>query len=383
MNKTVSILKRVLIDGKPRYCATIGTSNGKIRSDTVIFKGQEERYPAGSYYLSWYEGTKQIRLAVGKEVAGALQARERKEAELRANNAGVKIADTNENGKKTLAVAVAEYLEDTKLNKKPKTIAAYTTSLNYFTESCHKVYVTDIDRRDLLKFSAFLRDQKGQSPRSVANKFENVMSFLKASGIHKLVSKNDRPQYTEEEPEIYEQEELDALFKACDEDERIWFKFFLMTGMREQETMYTYWSDVSFNQMKVRVSHKPDRGWTPKAYRERSIPLNPELAELLKARKSKAGNCPLVFPTSGCNVKMNFLDDLKAVAERAGLNKENFWLHKFRATFATRCLWAGIDLRTVQSWLGHKDMESTMRYLKPARNTVVQEKFNSVFEGAV
>ena len=54
---------------------------------------------------------------------------------------------------------------------------------------------------------------------------------------------------------------------------------------------------------------------------------------------------------------MNFLDDLKAVAERAKLDPENFWLHKFRATFATRCLWAGVDLRTVQQWLGHSDME--------------------------
>jgi site-specific recombinase XerD len=59
-----------------------------------------------------------------------------------------------------------------------------------------------------------------------------------------------------------------------------------------------------------------------------------------------------VFPTAGCRTKLNFLDDLKAVAERAKLDKDNFWLHKFRATFATWSLWAGVDLRTVQQWLG-------------------------------
>ena len=88
-----------------------------------------------------------------------------------------------------------------------------------------------------------------------------------------------------------------------------------------------------------------------------------------------------MFPTSGCNPKLNFLDDLKAVAERAKLDKDNFWLHKFRATFATRCLWAGVDLRTVQQWLGHSDMESTMRYLKPARNEAVRGKVNEIFGG--
>ena len=70
------------------------------------------------------------------------------------------------------------------------------------------------------------------------NKFENVMTFLKANGIHGLVGKNDWPYYTEEEPEIYEQEELDKLFAKCDSEERLWYEFFLMTGMREQEVMY-------------------------------------------------------------------------------------------------------------------------------------------------
>ena len=67
------------------------------------------------------------------------------------------------------------------------------------------------------------------------------------------------------------------------------------------------------------------------------------------------------------------------IAERAELDKDGFWLHKFRSTFATRCLWAGVDLRTVQQWLGHSDMESTMRYLKPSRNQAVRDKVNSIF----
>ncbi len=64
----------------------------------------------------------------------------------------------------------------------------------------------------MLKFHAFLRDDKEQAPRSCWNKFATVMSFLKAQGIRGLVGKNDWPRFTEEEPEIYEQEELDKLF---------------------------------------------------------------------------------------------------------------------------------------------------------------------------
>jgi integrase/recombinase XerD len=61
-----------------------------------------------------------------------------------------------------------------------------------------------------------IRDEKEQAPRSVYNKFENVMSFLKAQGIRGLAGKNDWPRYTEEEPGIYEQEELNKLFAKCE-----------------------------------------------------------------------------------------------------------------------------------------------------------------------
>jgi site-specific recombinase XerD len=56
----------------------------------------------------------------------------------------------------------------------------------------------------------------------------------------------------------------------------------------------------------------------------------------------------------------------KAVAKRAGLNSEKFDLKTFRSTYATRMLRSGFDVRTVQHWMGHKSLETTMRYLVPA-----------------
>ncbi|MFZ0135962.1 MAG: phage integrase SAM-like domain-containing protein [Candidatus Sulfotelmatobacter sp.] len=242
-NREVNLTKRVQTPHGWRYCRVLLSTNGRVKPDVVFVNGKEERHPEGAYYLEWREGSTRVRLSVGKDPADASARRLRKEAELNAVNNGVSIVPDGQNGHRSLAVAVAEFLDETKLTKKPKTLAAYTTALNYFTESCHKLDLDEIERKDLLKFSAFLRDEKKQAPRSVHNKFENVMTFLKANGIRGLVGKNDWPRYTEEEPEIYEQEELDKLFKACDEEERLWYEFFLMTGMREQEVMYTYWSD--------------------------------------------------------------------------------------------------------------------------------------------
>lgn len=388
MNREVNLTKRVKTSNGTRYCPILFSANGRVKPDQVIVDGHPEHHPEGSYYLEWREGAKRVRLSVGTNASDALARRLRKEAELNAINHGATILPEQPGGR-SLSGSIAEFLEDVRLKQvtnKPgnhgrhNTLGCYTTALSYFTESCHKLTLEEIERRDLLKFAAFLGEEKEQGQRSVYNKFQIVMSFLKQQGITGLVGKNDWPRYTEEEPEIYEQEDLDKLFAACNEEERMWFEYFLMTGEREQEVMFTYWRDINFAASTTRVSHKPDRNWTPKAYREREIPIPTKLVKRLKAWRAKSSKtCDLLFSTAGCKPKRDFLDRLKAVAERAKLDPDDFWLHKFRSTFATRCLRAGIDLRTVQAWLGHKDMESTMKYLKPARSKGTNEKINAVF----
>jgi len=379
-NREANLTKRIrTADGK-RYCPVVISANGRIKQDLVLVDGREERHPEGAYYISWYEARKLVRRSVGRNASDAHAKMLRKAAELNAVSSGVPVLKENDRHSQPLVIAASEYLADVKLTHKPRSYAAYKTALDYFLASCHKPSVHDIDRRDLIKFSAFLREEKDQAPRSVYNKFEHVMTFLKSQGIRGLVGKNDWPRYTEEEPEIYEQDDLDKLFAACDAEEQLWYEFFLMTGEREQEVMYTYWSDINFSACTARVTHKPDRGWSPKAYKERTIPIPLKLAKKLKARKAKlTTECNLVFGTSRCQPKLNFWDCLKAIAKRAHIDPATCWLHKFRSTFATRCLWEGVDLRTVQNWLGHKDIESTMRYLKPSRSQATRAKVNAIF----
>src|SRR5207245_10713257 len=56
------------------------------------------------------------------------------------------LARTSNGNRVLLTAAIAEFLEETKLTKKPKTLSAYRTALHYFQESCHKLYVQDIER---------------------------------------------------------------------------------------------------------------------------------------------------------------------------------------------------------------------------------------------
>jgi site-specific recombinase XerD len=85
-----------------------------------------------------------------------------------------------------------------------------------------------------------------------------------------------------------------------------------------------------------------------------------------------AKGCPVVFrfPRGDHICSSSFIQDVsKNVAKRAGLDSEKLHMHRLRDTAATRGLRAGIDVRTVQVWLGHESLATTQKYLDPSKET--------------
>jgi len=97
------------------------------------------------------------------------------------------------------------------------------------------------------------------------------------------------------------------------------------------------------------------------------VPVPKRLSELLKAPPYRE-DCPFVFPSPRGNRELHILDKCKEIAGRAKLDPARFHLRKFRLTYATRMLRAGFDVRTVQHWMGHESLETTMCYLSPAKD---------------
>jgi len=150
---------------------------------------------------------------------------------------------------------------------------------------------------------------------------------------------------------------------------------FLYTGFREQELVHLFWTDINFNLKTIRVTAKPDLGFSPKRWEEREIAANRQLVELLKEHPRRVG-CRFIFPSRSGNRDWHMLNRCKGIAERAKLDSTRFDLKTFRSTYATRMLRAGFDVRTVQHWMGHRSLETTQKYLAPAVD--VRERMDKV-----
>jgi integrase len=369
---SVNLTKRVNTSAGLRYCPVVETGNGRIKPDYVLVDGSAERHPEGSYYLDWTEAGKRRRSSVGTDPTEALTQKRRQEHLLALGlSEGAKNSSGSSTGSVTLAEAIKTYLKDVSVLRKPATHDGYASDLRIFGDFCSKKTLKDLERSDLIGFIAHLKEED-YNPSTIKKIFTSVTIFLKTFDI-KLHRKGDTPRDTLDEPEAYTDEELAQLYSVCSPEEQLLFDFHLMTGMRAAEVENAHWAQVNFKDKVIRVVNRAD--FTTKNMTGREIPVPDTLLDRLQ-KKPRKGEC--IF------YRLEFalerpLDLLKKRAAQAGLNPDDFWLHKFRSTFATTALRAGVDLVTVKAWMGHKDMKSTMRYLQPNRTSAVQEKVNMMF----
>lgn len=170
------------------------------------------------------------------------------------------------------------------------------------------------------------------------------------------------------------------------EVERVLYLTAAMTGMRQGELLALRWMDVDWTAHRVRVRRNFVRGTfgTPKSKRSsRSIPLADDVArelELLFQRSSYQSDEDLVFahPHSGKPMDRSLLlKRFKAALKRAGVRELRF--HDLRHTFGTRMAAAGVPMRTLQEWMGHRDFKTTLIYADYAPAANEAELVNAAF----
>jgi len=358
--------------------------------------------PTGqSFYLVWYEGDRKRARSVGRfadkaQVALINQQSELRKAAINPQAQGQRNAlQGNAPEKPQLANAATEYLNRVKKSKKHKTFLAYNRAVMDFLAVVGDKATGDMTRNDILKFMDWMRD-KDADDRTIYNRLTHLKTFFAEYTLSWPMLKTDRVKYTEPLVRVYSDADLKRLFAVTNEEETDLFQFFLVTGGREQEVSTATWVDIDFDCHEFLIQDKRDLDWTSKDREEGGIPVPDDFIERMEARRRRYPNCRLIFPNTLAKPQGHFLRQLQNLVKREGLNCggcvnrkgescaadavcSNWGLHRFRKTFATLHHDNGVPVRTIQRWLRHSSLETTLRYLAAGQNKKCRTKVNTTF----
>ncbi len=399
-NRAVTLYLRIkTADGKKPFCKPVYLAKGRLKPLYALVDGEPEHRPEGVYYMRFGgDSGRQEMVPLGNDPYLALDKAAEQERWLRDRERGVVTPipenPKQENGRRTFDSAVEQYFKNLESQGKDrKTIRAYRVALREFRESCSKQFLDEICKQDLLDFMGWLRIQpaklrkdgkprkarrSGDPNRTYFNKVNNVVIFLSANGINRLLKKCQYPKFAEKPVVFYDSAQVKTLYIAViDEEERFTLDYFLKTGVRDGEAAHAEYTDVKDGFLNI--VDKPHLKWHPKQWHIRRIPIPNDLVVAIAARQKKNPGCKLIFPNGVGRPNQHLLRVVQRIAERAG-NTFHADLHTFRRTYAT--LFSGTTkIQTIQYLLGHKDIKTTMRYLgipdlnSPETRRAVEETF--------
>ena len=276
-----------------------------------------------------------------------------------------------------------------------KSLYSYAHSLLHFVRWWESVYHTgDISQQNLTESTLldYLHFQSSRQPppsattindrvacadRAIRNQFPDAPCQV-AHGFHKIYLHRrpmglGRPRFELSRLRIKEPR-LNIVPLSVDEVARFWSSFrnardlaivglMLMHGLRSVEVMALNRDDVLLSEGQLRV-----RG---KGYKLRLLPLAPETTQLIDhyLRVERPDPCSAALfvvlkgPARGQRITPAGLRSLFRHHRRTtGVQLAN--PHRFRHTFASDMVRAGISLPALMQLMGHADIETTMHYVK-------------------
>jgi len=264
-----------------------------------------------------------------------------------------------------------QYLEYSQSNKRPKSAARDEASLKHLQKTFDSKRLSDISPFLIEKYKT-QRKTEGAKPMTINHEmaclrhmFTMAMKWGKAEKnpvrevkFLKEPQGKDRILTYEEEKRLLnyvrsktKSKHLEAIIITA-----------LNTGMRKGEILKLKWENVDFKTGYITVVET-------KNGEIRKIPMNKSLTTILKNVKSNArlkddDRLPeYVF----CDKEKKPYRDVKTGWWKAlkEAQIENFRFHDMRHTFGSRLGMAGVDIKTIQDLMGHKDIKMTMRYSHP------------------
>lgn len=260
---------------------------------------------------------------------------------------------------------VEEFIRDLRRNGRSEyTMANYRSALKKFARWCkeNEIEYRALTPRQAKAFRNWVADHDHVAPATVnlaISALRSFYDFLIEEGVvtgNPIISNRLRLPEPESMPRYLTDEEATAVLKcvrAHFPSALLAFRTMLATGMRVGEVAKLTCADVLTRDGRVMLRVRQGKG-----RKDRMVPVtDPTVAKEL-----------LEVANRGTGTKESRLFRLAygSLIVYAGRVKKmtgiDFTSHRLRHTFATRLLAAGERLDVLQKILGHKDINTTMRY---------------------
>lgn len=289
---------------------------------------------------------------------------------------------TEENKQLTISKVSSLWLDEVMKKKKHSTYVKYRNICNkYILPVLGSLTLYNLSTNALTDiFSSELSESMQKSIYCVLNQImvygnEHYGTEIIHYNKKKVVSKTDPVKIlnTSEQREL-----LCSLYQDMDYS-KLGILICLSTGLRLGEVCALQWNDIDMDAKILHVNRTVQRisidnaehktqllESTPKTpCSKREIPLSEHLYNLLKKYKNEDkyvvnGDYPMEPRT--------YQKRLHVYLKQAGILDAHF--HTLRHTFATNCISAGADVKSVSEILGHSDVRITLnRYVHPSMDT--------------
>lgn len=274
---------------------------------------------------------------------------------------------------------INDYITYLKIERQlsPNTIDSYKRDLDDFYKFTNKSYKF-IDKDDLINYIGYLN--KKISARSINRHIVSIKNYFKFLERNNYIKNNPCIDITglktpKKMPRVLSEDDIDNLLDikltdAYSYRNKAMLELMYSSGLRVSELLNLEVNNIDFNMNLVRVYGKGSK--------ERIVPIDDIATKYLRDYISvyrytllKNKESDLLFLNSrGSKLsRQGFFKILKGIAREKGIKKE-LSPHTIRHSFATHLLNNGADLRSIQTMLGHENIETTQIYTHVSNNYV-------------
>lgn len=268
---------------------------------------------------------------------------------------------------KNIVLDFLEYLQMIK-NASDHTVRSYSIDLKYFFQYIKNIEIGQIEKISKHHVREYLKSISSKKRRTIARKISSLRSFFSYCIRKKYVSSNplEHIYFLKKEkilPKILSYEEIVKFFEIPNTSDylgirnRAILELFYSSGLRLSELVFLDVKDVDLHNQMVKV-----RG---KGKKERLVPVTENaclwIKKYLSHKKRDEKKKALFLNRHGGRISARSVDrNFKRDLLKSGLTGAT--PHVIRHSIATHWLENGMDLKTIQTLLGHSNLSTTTIY---------------------